>query len=464
MNKNKIDVLFAVIALREVTFFSKIADVLKQKYNLTSAFLTFYQPGDRYLKKNGHRVFSLHKEANFADIEITDDCISEIESKYSIKNIRKLLLHEKLTFGRFEEDKLLAKLVKYDRYFNTLLSQYKIDNVVQELGGFIAPMSLYYNCIFHDVRHIFIEPAMFKGRLFFNIDSTEVDLKEPVNVESQAIVDVKRYVDSYRRDKTVVIPDKDRHHFKNACIGKLLNRRNVIRLIEKLYFKYGRKEKQEYDAILNHIKRHVTMMIRGQFLKRYYKQPDYAQKYVYFPLHVPLDFQLTVRESRYLNQLALIERIEIVLPAGCQLYIKEHPASIGGYEYRMLRKILRNRNIKLIHPNVNSYNLISNALGVITINSKVGAEALMQGRRVIVLGSPYYAAMKGASTLQNIEELPEALFCHENDTHKPDYDFLSMVYCNSFKGELYNEEQVNISDFAFSLKTHLSNTDTKSTF
>ncbi|MHC4183759.1 MAG: hypothetical protein ACYSR0_10445, partial [Planctomycetota bacterium] len=371
MKSEEFDILFAVIAPREVTFFGKVADVLKEEYNLTSAFLTFYQPGDRYLSKNGYRVFSLHKEVHSVGVKTGADRIAEIENKYGIKNIRQLLLHEKLTFNRFDEDELVMKLIEYDRYFDSLLRQHKIDNVVQELGGFVAPMSLYYNCIHHNVRHVFIEPSMFKGRLFFNVDSMDVQLNQMVPPGQEILREVENYVGRYKKDRTVVVPDKDQHHFMDAGIRKILNRRNVKRLCEKLYYKYIRRQKEEYDAISNHIRQHLTMFLRRCLSKRFYCEPDYTKKYVYFPLHVPLDFQLTVRENRYLNQLSLIERIGDTLPLGCQLYIKEHPASIGGYEYGALKRILRNQNIRLIRPSMNSYDLIANALSVITINSKV---------------------------------------------------------------------------------------------
>jgi len=459
MKSEKFDVLFAVIAPREVTFFGKVADVLKERYNLTSAFLTFYQPGDSYLSRNGFHVFSLHKEVHLLGVKAEADRIARIENKYGVKNIRQLLLHEKLTFNRFDEDKLLLKLVEYDRYFDSLLRQHKIYNVVQELGGFIAPMSLYYNCIHHDVRHIFIEPSMFKGRLFFNVDSTNIQLNKMPPPGQEVLREVENYVGEYNKNKTVVVPDKDQHHFMDAGIRKFLNRRNIKRLCEKSYYKYIRREKEEYDAISNHIKQHLLMFLRRRLSKKFYHQPDYTKKYIYFPLHVPLDFQLTVREIRYLNQLSLIERIGDILPSGCQLYIKEHPASVGGYEYAALKRLLRNQNIKLIHPNVNSYDLIANASSIITINSKVGAEALMQGKAVIVLSNPYYAQARGAITLGDIQELPKVAFGYKNKTSEIDFGFLQRVYCNSFKGELYNEKTANVDDFACSLKTHLSKTD-----
>lgn len=264
---------------------------------------------------------------------------------------------------------------------------------------------------------------------------------------------VEDYMDEYVRNKTVAIPRKDAHHFADAGLRKLINKRNLKRLVEKLFYKYVKQEKEEYDALLNHVRRFFLMFLKRRLLSMHYCQPDYEQKYVYFPLHVPLDFQLTVREPHYLDQLAMLRQISNNLPHGFLLYIKEHPASIGGYEYAGLRRILKNQNVKLITPNTNSYDLIKNAACVVTINSKVGAESLMQGKKTIVLGKPYYLQANSAISA-DIESLGK--FLNEKEqTQTVDVDFFCRVYESGAKGELYQNTAVNIEDFASSLEKHL---------
>jgi hypothetical protein len=452
MNESTIDVLFAVIAQREVVFFSDVADIFKEQYGLNVGFLTFYEPGDAYLEKKGYRVFSLHKNVNLQGITIDEDVVRRIEEKYAITNIRTLLIHEKLTFRRLDEKKLLRKLVAYDEYFERIFLENDIGNVIQELGGFIAPMSLYYNCRHHKVRHIFLEPSLFKGHLFLNVDSTDVNIQEVQDVDSQVMTAVRDYISAYHKNKTVVIPVKDKHHFADAGLTKLINKRNITRLSEKLYNKYIKNEKEEYDAILNHVKRHNVMFWGRRLLNGSYSEFEEGRKYIYFPLHVPLDFQLTVRESRYLDQLALIETISRFLPFDYYLYIKEHPASIGGYGSLRLRKVLRNRNVKLIRSDVNSYDLIKHSVCVITINSKVGAEALMQGKNVLVLGKTYYARSKKSLSLKNIQELENIDFTKMEDNNVVDYDFFHRIYVSSYRGELYVRDKENVNDLAHSLK------------
>jgi hypothetical protein len=450
MKKLKIDILFAVIAFREAEFFCNVARFLNKRYKLNSAFLTFYEPADNYLKEKRFKVFSLHKNINLKNVNVSREQIKNIENKYRIKNIRRLLFHEKLTFNRFDENKLSKKLVAYDNYFSSLLQDYEIGNVVQELGGFIAPLSLFYCCGCFNINHIFLEPSMFKGKLFFNVNSKEVSLIRPNQIDKKIERDIKDYVSGYNKDKRIMIPLKDKHHL-GFGVKKLINADNFKKLAKKLCHKYIKRETEEYNAIYNHIKRHTLMLLCRCLLKGYYSEPDYSEKYIYFPLHVPLDFQLTVRDYKYINQIALAEYVSSILPYNYNLYIKEHPASVGGYGHHSLKALLKNTNVKLIKPGVNSYDLIKNSVVVFTINSKVGAEALMQGKKVVTVGSPYYKEADNVTTIKNLRELEKIDFEYLDVQTNIDYDFFCKVYMSSYKSELYNNNKQNLQDFSLAL-------------
>lgn len=448
-----IDVLFAVIAPREVEFFVNIANYLKEQHNINSAFLTFYQPGDKYIAKNGYPVFSLHKNVNVKKTKISEKKISELEKKYKISNIRHLLVHEKLTFKRYNEKKLIQKLIAYDKYFEYILKKHKIKNIVQELGGFIAPLSLYYNAINTKTTHFFIEPAMFKGRLFFNKNSIDVSLSKSSRSTPDFQTYIKNYINQYSVSKTVVIPAKDKAHYKGAGIGKLLQKRFIFRTIGKLYHKYIKNEKEEYDAISTQISNYIKMFFTKLKQNKFYKPPDYKAPYVYYPLHVPLDFQLTIRESLYLDQLALIENLLKKLPFGWKLYIKEHPASIGAYDFNKIKRLLKqNKNLVFIKSNINSYDLIKNAQFVVTVNSKVGAEAVKQKKHVYTLGHPYYLQSYYCDFIA-LQDLDKIFYSNKKKSQKKDLSFYQSVFFSSFEGELYLNTDENIKKFGTAIKT-----------
>ncbi|NLI10658.1 MAG: hypothetical protein GX447_07905 [Elusimicrobia bacterium] len=425
---------------------------MKTKHGLSSAFLTFYEPGDRVLQARGYKVFSIHKESPKFSLKADFFNIKEIEKKYALSNIRSLILHEKLTFQRYDEQTLLNKLLTYDAYFTHVLKNNSFGCIIQELGAFIAPISLYFCAKSFNINHIFIEPALFRGYVFLNYNSIDVNLESPIYSSDRANYLLEEYKNQYHGFKTVSMPVKDRHHFMDAGLKKLINVRNIKRLSEKLYYKYIRGEKEEYDAIYNHVKRGFASVVRRASLSSFYSSFDKSQSYIYFPLHVPLDFQLTFREPKYLNQLAIVEYISNVLPYGIKLYIKEHPASIGAYDFWQLKKILKLENVKLINPSVNSYDIIKNSMFVVTINSKVGAEALFQGKKVYAFGSPYYISNKYAMKLNNLEDFKSLNF--SQDVYSGNYfdrDFFHKLASGVSIGELYFNSPENLENFSNSL-------------
>jgi len=446
----KFDAMFAVIAMREVIFFANVARRLKEKNGIESLFLTFYQPGDRYLKDNGFHVASLHGEIRYEGIDISPVAVRAFEERHELSSIRDLLRHEMLTHRRFDEPRLIRKTLAYERYFLKLFRELGISCCVQELGGFIAPLALYYCARHEKVRHIFLEPSMFRSMLFFNEDSTEVQIRPsgPYSAELRRSVDA--YLQSYRDNKMVLVPQKDAHHFHDMGLRKMVNKRNLVQLSRKLANKYIMGYAEEYDAIYQQVRERWLMLARRAALSRSYAEPDYSRLYVYFPLHVPLDFQLTVREPRFLNQMSLAGLISDLLPFGYDLYIKEHPASVGGYSWAMLRDLLRRPNVKLIHPRTNSFDLIAHSRLVITVNSKVGAEALMQGKRVVVLGKTYYRDAPGAHAVRDLDELRPVLERGLQDTPS-NHDgsaFFYRVYAASRQGELYDNSEQNVESFS----------------
>jgi len=261
---------------------------------------------------------------------------------------------------------------------------------------------------------------------------------------------------------TVIAPEKDLHHFKDATLSKLINKDNVKKLIKKIKNKYFKSLDEEYNAIGNYVWRFTKMYLNRRLIGKFYTDINPGDKYIYYPFHVPLDFQLTVRSNQYLDQISLIQYIAKTLPYGVKLYIKEHPAAIGAYNYKEISKLLINENVKLIHPLVNSYDLINKSKCVITINSKVGVEALFQNKKVIVLGEAFYRGHGLTIDVNDVTELSTILRDHviiSSDKKPPDNElmnFFDKVYRVSYPGELYVNNEDNINNFSRSLMNILN--------
>ena len=443
-------IIFAPIAKREAIFYLNIAkQIKKQDENIDIKFISFFQPYNQIIEDSGFEVFDIYKNLSNKN----NYNVIEYENRFNIDNINKKTIHEKVTFGAYNSKKLQNKFCQYlqtlDKYLISLMSKYTNISVYQELGGFIAPLSLYYASRKNNIEHIFFEPAFFKGRLHFAKNSLEpIEIKE---IGSKVLPEVEKYLKNSLLNKEVVIPDKDKHHFKDMGISKIFNNANIKKIYEKLYYKYIKKQRQEYEHIGNHISRYLKMFINRKRSGKLYSKFDsnMEEKFIYFPFHVQLDYSLTIRSLEYLNQLALVEYVAQLLPANINLLIKEHPASIGGFEYSRLKVILtKYDNVKLIFPTENSYNIINKSIGILTINSKTGAEALVSGKEVIVLGSAFYKDFKNVHKVDKLNKLELAINNTINRKYRNEYnhDYLfNDIWIKSHPIELYKNDIDNIN-------------------
>jgi hypothetical protein len=456
--KEKIHILFAIMTVQEVVFFVPIARSLMDEEGLKIAFLTFHEAGDDILEREGIPYFSLHKikrklkKTGKHDMRNID--AEDMEKKLGV-GISHLIFHEMHLSGRSRKS-LAFKAVNYYFIIDKVLQENNIGCVVQELGGFIAQLTLYYAARENNTDHIFIEPAMFRKRVVFTLNDLFADIpcygEENLPVGSE----LKQLINEYSTQKTVVIPKKDKHFFQDMTFKRLFSSDNLRRLSRKLYHKYILGREEEFNWILRYINMHVVKAVRRKILSFYYTHPVEGEKYLYYPFHVPLDVQLTARCPAFFEQEALVSKIAESLPARYKLYIKEHPAAIGGHSLSKLKKVMVSyNNVRLIHPIHNSYDIIKKADCIITVNSKVGFESIIQGKPVIVLGKTFYRGKGITFDVNNLNELPEIIMkaVGSKVANESERDFfLAQAFEWSYKGELYENSHGNIQDFYCSLR------------
>ncbi len=456
----KLKVLSLVMRVPEADFFVKVAKYLS-KYDLQMEFVAGHESAEDVFEKANIKFYSLHKRVK--QIDSPEEVISSektriLQDKFKIDNIRSVYMREKLNLRRFNEDEMLRKTMNYLEAMDNIIEKCSPDVIIQETGDFIAPISLFYAARSRNLNHIFIEPAMFPKRSTFVFNSLYADIpsdisKSPCSDEESDFVN--NYLRSYLDDKAVLMPAKDKPFFKDMSLRSFLNKSNFKKLGRKLYNKYILRKSEEYNAIAWHCLHHFLRAFRRKLLNRLYitKLPD--SPYIYFPLHVPLDLQLTTRCTKYLDQLYLIEYISRCIPFGYSLLIKEHPASIGAYSYSGIKNILnRYSHVKIVHPKTNSYHIIDNSKCIITINSKVGVEAILQQKLVITLGPTFYRNKGLTIDVYDLKDLSESinngLACERLDANSV-RKFLTTVYRWSWKGELFENSAKNIKAFSESL-------------
>lgn len=450
-------IIIALIAEREVDFYLKIADKITADSNVYRVcFVSFFQPGNEKIIRGGYKVYDLYSNLK-----------KELVDNIDYTELHKLALHEKVTFGEndcFLEDKFVQYICGIDRILNSIcgLEKIHVDDIVvmQELGGFIAPIALYLNCKKNNIDHYFFEPSFFRGMFFIVKNRLDAVKNIDDNILSE-IKGEKNFIDMYDGLKDVmtpIIPSKDKHHFIEMGLSKLLNKRNVCRLYSKIKEKYISRKKQEYQYIFRYSKKYLFMMIAKYISSVFTYTRKLPEKYVYFPFHVQLDYSLTIRNPEYFDQLSLVQYIYNTLPSGVCLVVKEHPASVGGFGWKSLMKLYKdNLYLKIINPSVSNKTIIEKSLAVITVNSKVGAESILLGKPVIALGDSFYSGSKLVKKIDSRADiskvLADLLSCkmEKNNSDKEIKEMFFKVYNESYYGDLYNMDSDNIEKFSNSI-------------
>ena len=437
-------VVFVSLAGNQSGFFAALEPLMRET-GMDVAHVCFHEPSANVLLKAGHRVFN--------PFEIARDAELPAFETYGIANPALLVGHEKAAYELTDTQALLLKfrrhLAAMETIFRTLAEEGRRLVVVQELGGFTSVLAAYFVAQRHGVSNYFIEPSFFKGRFFLTRDSFSAP-SIPRHAESAGET-VRTLLGRIRDSQTVVIPVKDALHYRGA-IHKLTDPKNWRRLAEKLVQKHVLKQQEEFQHIGGHVRRHVRMTMNAAKLRKFYADIPAESPFLYYPLHVPADFALTIRSPEYLDQLSLIDFLCRIAPMGRKVVIKEHPALIGALPAGRMGDLLhRHDNLVLLSPGINNHTVLRRAEAVVTVNSKAGAEALLYRRPVLALGDSFYRDSGLVTVIDALRDLPARLagaaIPQEEDVNR----FLQDVWSASVPGELYDVRDENVAEFAASL-------------
>lgn len=454
-------ILVLVMRVPEAVFFAGVAKCLGE-HGWQMEFIAGHESACDVFEKNGLKYYNIHERARKAATDYAPGADVEKEReaqrRFKIGNIRDIYLREKLHFGRYNEQKMLKKTLVYLQVADRILAESKPDVIVQETGDFVAPHCLYLAARAKNIPHVFIEPGMFPNTMVFALNSYFAGIPSEIvsaRCSDEELSFAAKFMQDYRESKPTRVPTKDRVFFKDMSLRTVVSLSNFGKLTRKLFHKYVAGKSEEYDAIARHCMSHLSRVFCRKLLSRFYVTELPDQPFFYYPLHVPLDLQLTTRCREYLDQLSLIEYISTCIPSGYVLLTKEHPASIGGYGYTRIKSLLkRNTHVRLAHPSLNSYDIIERSRAVITINSKVGIEAVIQQKPVIVLGPTFYRGRGLTIDVGPLKDLPEAVrraLVSEKLDGEMVRDFLASVYKWSWPGELFDDSPENIEVFSDSL-------------
>ena len=130
------------------------------------------------------------------------------------------------------------------------------------------------------------------------------------------------------------------------------------------------------------------------------------EKYASYFMHYQPEHSTEGVAFEYRNQVDTAITIAASLPVGMWLAVKEHPAMVGLRPLEDYKKLLKQKNIKLLAADAPSHRLIKNASIVFTLSGTVSIESVLYGVPVITLGRIYYNYFNGVHHLQRWHDLP----------------------------------------------------------
>jgi hypothetical protein len=444
-------IVFVSLAGNQSKFFAALEPQL-QGAGHRVVHICFHEGAAEDLRGHGHRVFNAFKQDAAATLPQFSD--------FGIEEIGLLLSHEKAAYELHDTAALTQKFRQHlgsiDSIFEILMKDSRPLVVVQELGGFTSVLATFYAARRRGIDNYFIEPSFFKGRFFFTQNSFRSPLVPELATEASDTV--LEALNSIRASRTVVIPAKDKSHYRGV-FRKIMDPRNIRRLVEKVWEKYILRRQEEFHHIGGHVRRHLRMLLNSMRLRKHYEDIPKENPFIYYPLHVPADFALTVRSPEYLDQLSLIDYLCRVAPVGHNVVIKEHPALVGSLSSSRVDALMaRHDNLLLLRPTINNHRVLEQAEKVVTVNSKAGAEALLYGKPVIVLGDAFYRASEQVTAIDALRDVRNALNTASVTDIGQTGIFFENVWRATWPGELYDLTPENITTFAASLTKYLSQT------
>ena len=154
---------------------------------------------------------------------------------------------------------------------------------------------------------------------------------------------------------------------------------------------------------------HVRSVTNRLWLARHLDTELPNAPYIVVPLHRMPEVSTSSQAPRWVYLDAIVEQLAINAPSGLKIVVKEHPRGYGSRGVGFFKPLQNLPNVILCHPSVDSLQLISHAEAVVAISGTAGLEGILLGKRVGVLGRPFYSFYPGVKTLSYPEEIYPAL-------------------------------------------------------
>ena len=325
--------------------------------------------------------------------------VRRLELTYDMPHIRDVYRADWACNGRSEQW-CVARTVQAFRALERVCDDVGPDVLVPEVGNETIRVASHLVGLQRGIPVLFLLYTIFPDPLRLYVDTLHAPIAGQDEVRELS-AEEREEVESFRREFTARAKPIREH------------RRVPVELRRVKVFAGHVRRKASVDRDNDYLRpwrllhTNASEWARARAARPFYDRLDPSRPFVYFPLHVTDDYKITRIIPHCRDQVSLVEQVADALPVGYDLVLKEHPMSIGRNSVRLLRRLRRRPNVRLIQPYTSTHDLIRESAAVAVISSTVGLEALLYEKPVLTLGDPFYAGFGVTVDVDSFAEITE---------------------------------------------------------
>jgi hypothetical protein len=407
--------------------FEAITNGLKELESIAKDFTLIYETGYLNAKYKESEIEKIQE-----DLGISLDFLLQLDYTYKDRDYS----------SRFHDQRtqILCCLVKF---FFDYYSTNKINILINTLEDDIVSLAAHYTAKRMGIHCIGFTDSRFPRRgVLFLTDFTDPCIWSETSEDD--FVSIKSKYKEKTITGTVQVPKGNKKWKYSSFPSKIPRMISLAR-----YDAYIKKVRSAYPLepyifddynghnFLKYTYQHLFQAIRASIIPFLVddRGDSAPEKYFLYPFHYIYDAQMTIREP-FLDQFDLIRTISKALPSGYKLYVKPHP-HFGGSDINTLDLLDMKRlgNVTLVPPHAYPLPLILNSCGVISLNSTMGWESLIQNKPVITFGHDFYCNEELCHVVRDNNTLPQVMMdiIEKNHVRESNVieDFVFKVYSNT---------------------------------
>ena len=392
-------------------------------FKLYSIIDTVDKPKKFFLNQkfvNYEKIWFYH-DAIKKDVKYDLEYLEKFESTYKI-NLWLLAANERIFYNfnpyyKFSTDEVLSILENECKFFESVLDEVKPDFLIISLTWQHQGELLRLICKAKGIKILMINTSELGGgtknwTISEEFGKNDFDSVKKINSDGKITLDkLRTMLSSWENNpnlKKLGDSQREKEKFHRILAGlNVLSSKNVN--VNTHFSYYGRTRTK---LIKNELTIEFKSKKRKSFIdKNFEKNYNKNEKIIFFPLHQEQERALLLSAPFFTNQIETIKHVVKSMPVGYNLYVKEHPLMKfrGWRDISDYQEIMNLPSVKMIHPEVNSLELIKDCKLVISINSTAGFEAAFYNKPSINFQRRGYSELSSSFVVGELNDLPELI-------------------------------------------------------